>query len=227
MYKHTEAFNDKWINEIVFPNVKGFFVEAGAVDGISGSTCFALERKGWSGICIEANKYEFNNLKKNRKSKCINAALSDKTDIVEYYVSNNKYRSGIYQCLKEHKNSEDKNSWDKRGKKDLFSIRSVSLNDLLKENDAPSTIHYVSLDIEGSEYNALSAFNFEGPYKILALTIEGYNCIKLMKEKGYLHVNNPFNKKANYEQYFIHPELKDKYPSQHLHSTTKIPKQFV
>jgi FkbM family methyltransferase len=225
-YKHTEAYNDKWINEIVFPNIKGYFVEAGAVDGIGSSTCYALEKRGWNGICVEANKYEFGKLKKNRKAKCMNVALSNVSGKVKYYVSKNKFRSGILECLEEHKNPNEKSGWKKTGKRDMYFIQSFSLHDLLKECNAPSVVNYLSLDIEGAEYNVLSGFDFNGPYKVMAITIEGYNCIKFMKEKGYLHVHNPFNRRANYEQYFIHPDLKDSYPPQHLQSKTRIPEQF-
>lgn len=225
-YRHKEACNDKWVNEIVFPNTKGYFVEAGAVDGLGGSTCYALEKEGWKGICVEANKYEYEKLNRNRKAKCVNVALSNRNNKVKFYVSKNKFRSGIMDSLQKNKNPNDKSGWKQMGKKDMYEIDSISLTSLLERYGAPDIINYLSLDIEGSEFDVLSGFDFKGKYKILAITIEGYDCIKLMKENGYLHVNNPYNRKANYEQYFIHPDLKENYPIKHLESKTIIPEKF-
>ena len=134
-----------------------------------------------------------------------------------------KFRSGILDNLKIHKNPQSNGSWKKSGKKDNYTIKSHTLETILELAKSPHIIHYLSLDIEGSEYNVLSSFNFDGTYKILTVTVEGYDCIDLMKSKGYLHVTNPFNTTANYEQYFIHPDLKHIYPTEYLTSNTKIP----
>ena len=48
---------------------------------------------------------------------------------------------------------------------------SVTLGDILDHANAPKTIDYLSLDIEGAEYDALSTFDF-GKYTFLSMSIE-------------------------------------------------------
>ena len=68
--------NDKWIIKFLKGKRKGFFIEAGAFDGITNSCTYTLEKYyGWTGILIEPSII-FNQLNKNRsKSKCVNALL--------------------------------------------------------------------------------------------------------------------------------------------------------
>ena len=37
----------------LFSSNNNFFVDVGASDGVYGSNTFSLEKRGWSGICIE------------------------------------------------------------------------------------------------------------------------------------------------------------------------------
>src|SRR5262249_17730547 len=50
----SQIGQDKWVSETVFPGVTdGFFVDVGSGDGYQWSNTVALERKGWTGICID------------------------------------------------------------------------------------------------------------------------------------------------------------------------------
>ena len=63
-----------------FPKKKdGFFIEAGAADGYSGSVCFGLEQIGWTGVNVEANPHFMEALIENRPDSInIHTALSNK-----------------------------------------------------------------------------------------------------------------------------------------------------
>ncbi len=52
---YNEPKNDRWIVECVFPGKQnGYFLEAGAANGIWGSSCYVLEQElNWTGICVE------------------------------------------------------------------------------------------------------------------------------------------------------------------------------
>ena len=57
----------------------GFFIDVGALDGKRFSNTYALEERGWTGICVEAHPTYAALAKKNRpKSIVINAAASNR-----------------------------------------------------------------------------------------------------------------------------------------------------
>lgn len=134
---YSQAGQDIWVCQQTDFKKGGFFVEVGAYDGVQTSNTYFLEQElGWSGICIEANPFVFNHLQKNRKSQNINCAAS----------------SFNGECFFE----DDKICDSSRG----YSIRCLTLNSILEVCDAPNVIDYVSIDIEGHEYDVLERFDF-------------------------------------------------------------------
>lgn len=59
--------------------VTGRFLDIGAYDGVTGSNTWALARRGWSGVCVEANPENFasmvRNLKAFSKVECVCAPV--------------------------------------------------------------------------------------------------------------------------------------------------------
>jgi len=50
----SEIGQDKWVLEKVFPGVtNGYFVDIGSGHGTIGSNSRTLEKRGWSGVCID------------------------------------------------------------------------------------------------------------------------------------------------------------------------------
>ena len=89
--------------------------------------------------------------------------------------------------------TQDQNQEFRKNGKNL-KVKTISLNDLLKEKNSPSEIDYVSIDTEGSEYKIIKSFDFK-KYNVGIFTIE-HNYIEdkrnkianLMKEQGYLRL---------------------------------------
>jgi Methyltransferase FkbM domain len=82
----------------------------------------------------------------------------------------------------------------------------VTLADLLEQHDAPRTIHYLCLDVEGAERTILEPFDVDGKHRILAISVEGGKCDPLLTSRGYLRVHNPYQGRE-IDHYFIRPEL--------------------
>src|SRR5262245_56341760 len=81
-YGQFEPPQDQIIYESYFADSEpGFFLECGAFDGMTESSCFVFEESlGWVGANVEASPAIYPLLVKNRpKSKNIFAALSDKS----------------------------------------------------------------------------------------------------------------------------------------------------
>ena len=50
----SQIGQDRWVAEVVFPGVtNGYFLDVGSADGFVNSNTWALERRGWSGICVD------------------------------------------------------------------------------------------------------------------------------------------------------------------------------
>ena len=81
---------DLWVINEIFGKAlargyKGFFIEAGASDGVYGSNTLLLERKyGWDGLLIEPNLFFFQKLKKKRKVICRRCLLSNKEEKMDF-----------------------------------------------------------------------------------------------------------------------------------------------
>lgn len=164
MKYYSQSGQDKWVCEYLDFKKNGFYLDVGAYDGIQTSNTFVLERDlNWNGICIEANPFVFDSLSKNRKSLNLNVALLD-------YVG---------KCWFKGDHVSETN--------DGNEVDCNTLNNILQKNAAPKIIDYLSIDIEGSEFNALKDFDFK-KWQINLITIE---------HNSYL--NGDFNKNRIYK----------------------------
>ena len=84
-----------------------------------------------------------------------------------------------------------------------YEVHSISLNDLLAHNGAPSEIDYLSIDTEGSEFEILSAFDFSN-YRIKIITVEHNQSSSrlviydLLTSKGYTRKLVDFSKQDDW-----------------------------
>jgi FkbM family methyltransferase len=69
-----------------FGERKGRFLDIGAFDGVTGSNTMALAELGWSGVCIEANPFNFPKLIANKlpQVEYINAAVMSQAGLVKF-----------------------------------------------------------------------------------------------------------------------------------------------
>jgi FkbM family methyltransferase len=147
---NSQVGQDKWVCETLNYKRFGYFLDIGAFDGIQISNTYYLERYLlWDGICVEAGKDNFQNLVNNRLCKCINKAVWSSNGIVGF--NENWTVGGIEQGG--------------------YEIESITIDKLLRDNNCPKDIDYISLDVEGAEYDVLTCFPF-GEYKVKLWTIE-------------------------------------------------------
>jgi FkbM family methyltransferase len=181
----SDAGQDQWIIEHVFQKAlsggyRGFFVDAGASDGISASNTYVLERvHGWTGILVEPNRLFFEKLINNRPGlMCFRAALAAQDGEMSFI------EAGYYGAVVDHvrpiferagvaldANPNYRDNADGTPAQRV-TVPARSLRSLLKEVGAPKIIDYLSLDVEASEFEVLKGFPFE-THKIGALTLEG------------------------------------------------------
>jgi len=173
----SQAGQDLWVYGEVFNEKKGgFFLDIGAHDGVYLSNTYLLEKKlGWNGICIEGNPTTFSDLRRNRRSNCVNACLDSDEGEVEFVLDG--VNGGIL--------SNDCDNRDGAGK--TIKIKTKALVDVLDANDAPPVIDYLSIDVEGAEDRVLLGFPFV-KYQFQCITIErpSHQLRALLAENHYV-----------------------------------------
>ena len=156
----SQAGQDKIIKKNFFDGKKnGFFIEIGAYDGISGSNCYHFERfLNWDGIAIEPSNIQFEKLKKNRKCKVLNNAISNEVKEVEFI----EVTEGLTQMSGINDSSFERNfkiiSNNQASKTDSTKLKTITFDDIVPKN---KDIDYLSIDIEGGEMNLLKSIDFQ------------------------------------------------------------------
>jgi FkbM family methyltransferase len=151
---------DLWILHSVHPGVTdGFFVDLGSADGVRASTTWALERIGWTGLCIDP----FPRNMAGRTCQVFAEAVDNIGGQSVQFQNPGNYSGGILKYA----------GWwvSDELKQNAVEVKTATLADILRRANAPSYIHYLNVDIEGAEYMALSDFPFND-YKFGAITIE-------------------------------------------------------
>ncbi len=151
---------DAWIWEYLGCPLSGFYIEAGAYDGRIFSNSFFFESIGWTGLLVEANQELAKLCALHRpKSTVVHGALSNEKhgdsvrfsiaqgatglDLLSFTTSDDSHRARIEReggFLKE------------------VEVPATTLNTLL-EKLSPTTIEFMTLDIEGAELTALEGLD--------------------------------------------------------------------
>ncbi|MEK6879506.1 MAG: FkbM family methyltransferase, partial [Nanoarchaeota archaeon] len=153
----------------------GFFVEAGANDGIrQNNTLFFEFYKNWNGILIEPIPEVCEECRKNRSPNTIveNYALvadSYKKDTIKLIYPMNCH--GMMSVVKSNMSEEHKIKIKLENKKNI-NVNAITLNALLeKHKNRFSKIDLMVIDVEGYELEVLQGIDFN-KYQVDYLLIE-------------------------------------------------------
>jgi len=127
-----------------------------------------LERSfNWTGILAEPARRWHEVLTRNRRcaidTRCVWSDSNQRLNFAETGEAELSTLSRFVEIKDPHR--------EKRRTAIEYEVDTVSLNDLLEEYSAPDSIDYVSVDTEGSEYEILSAFDFDRR-QIRVITVE-------------------------------------------------------
>jgi hypothetical protein len=188
-----QLFQDLWALWEAGVRRGGYFVEFGVANGVRLSNSYILETEfGWDGVVAEPNPIFIPLVKKARKcrvsDKCVFSHSGEKIAFLPT-------RSGELSRIK-HIVPEDFHERDGKriiDEKQEVMVDTISLNDLLIQVDAPNRIDYISVDTEGSEYEILSAFDFDR-WDVRSISVE-HNKTPLREKLYELLVNNGYRRK--------------------------------
>lgn len=185
----SQLFQDLFVLSILSDKRDGFFVEFGATDGVTLSNTFLLEKNyDWTGILAEPGRIWEARLKKNRNcpvdTRCVWAKSGE---VLTFYETEYAELSTIDEYA-----DVDFFSKSRLSRKE-YKVETISLNDLLDLYNAPSSIDYMSIDTEGSEYSILRSFDFS-KRDISVITVEHNfssnreKIFTILMENGYRRV---------------------------------------
>ena len=153
---YSQAGQDKFVAEFFNFKKNGYYLDIGALDGVTSSNTFYLEKElEWKGICFEPQEIHYK-LAEQIREKVVRMGVYNKNSLENF----NPNLSVI-----------DENYIG------INKIPTITFETLIKKFNVPKIIDYISLDIEGQEYNALTKFPFDTHLSIL-WTIEHAYCIK-------------------------------------------------
>jgi FkbM family methyltransferase len=161
----SQKGQDKFLHEQIFKNKKnGFFVEVGAHDGVSFSNSYFFETfLDWKGICVEPNAVFFEKLQKNRRCICEQYCITNIQTRMPFLKCKG-YMLEMYSGLIDYIDPRHmKRIVDEAhtygGDMEIMEVECIPFKELFRRHNV-CHIDFLSLDIEGGEYQALQSIDF-------------------------------------------------------------------
>lgn len=179
---YSQIGQDKWVSETVFPGVTdGFFVDVGSADGTKSSNSRALEAKGWTGICVDP----FPTNMEGRTCRMVKDPVYSTSGQKVTFQAPGGFGADSFGHIDAQPNAKDP----------TVELTTITLADILARANAPRFIHYLSMDIEGAELDALRGFPFD-TYRLGAINLEHNfeepkrtEILELLKLHGYIRIH--------------------------------------
>jgi FkbM family methyltransferase len=186
----------------------GVFAEIGAYDGLLISNTILLEKQfGWSGILAEPSPRWRKSLQENRScavdTRCVWARSGESVRFGDLEGDKLFTQSSI----------TGGGQADNRVFTASYDVQTVSLTDLLDQHQMPPVIDFMSIDVEGCEYDILEGFDFSR-YRFEFLAIETHvdkDCQieRLLRQNGYAKI---LANVSGHDSFFVPADRKSSLP---------------
>lgn len=153
----SQVGQDKCVIEEIFKGMtNGYFVDIGAADGLLCSNTYVLEKEyQWDGLCIEPNSVSFEKLKLTRKCDLDNSfVLDDRGGEIDFH----EYIGSVHQLLFSSMNPHAPYANNPHVVEQVRKVKPVPLAEVLSKHNLSNVIHYMSIDVEGAEYDLIHNF---------------------------------------------------------------------
>jgi len=155
--------NDQFVDKYITKGKHGgYFIEIGAADGVTHSSCYFFEKyREWRGLAVEPARV-YKDRVRNSRANPIFSAVSNVTSCMSngsgsgaiFYESNVNELSGLKGSLE---NNKDTQEWTYTTVTP-YKVDTITLYDLCCQQSAPEHIDFCAIDCEGAEYEILSTF---------------------------------------------------------------------
>jgi len=192
MKYYSQIGQDKFIDDLFKGKYRGYFLDIGSNDGITGNNTYFFEKyRNWTGVCIEPNPDVFEKLKQNGRKIVLNAAIfNDDRQSVNFQCLSGytEMLSGIVECFDQtHKDRIERELKMYGGTSNIIEVKCCRLSKLTDKLNIHH-VDYCSIDVEGAEMSVLQSIDFDNTY-IHCFSVENNNGTdevrNFMKTKGY------------------------------------------
>jgi FkbM family methyltransferase len=184
---YSQCGEDSFLNKYFFKNKQnGIYIELGALDGtLYSNTKFFEDTLNWKGILIEPHPDKYKLLQINRPSNFLfNELVSCNTEPqnFRYFVDEYASISGVENTIpKAHIDVWfDKLPYPQTSK----LITPKTLTEIVKSTNI-THIDFLSLDVEGHEYEVLQSWDFSVPIDLILIENPSPVCRQLLMKNGY------------------------------------------
>lgn len=201
-----QMLQDAWVDSLRIES--SYFLDIGAAYPIKYSNSYSLQLRAWSGLLVEPNPMLIPELE-SRCSPSVHLApvavalSSGHQALVEYGPLSSLEESAsrdIYAALREKKASSGS----------VETVPTLTFDDLITQFSVPTSIGYLSIDVEGLDFDILRKFPFHS-HQVAAITIEHNLDLQLRKEileflvgKGYTRVCRRW---SSIDSWFVRSDL--------------------
>lgn len=193
-FSNSQILQDLWVLYELKEKRGGYFVEFGVCDGTTLSNTLLLEKSfGWTGAVAEPARIWHGKLYANR-----DCYITDKCVYKDDGLKITFHETDITELstLEELSGSDFQASSRTGGAR--YEVETISLRNFLIAAKAPKTIDYMSIDIEGGEFDVLNSFDLS-EYDIKLVSVEhNYSdrrsdIYSVMSRNGYRRKFMPFS----------------------------------
>jgi FkbM family methyltransferase len=164
---HAQLFQDLLVLFLLEEKKGGYFVEFGAMDGVTFSNTFLLESGyGWRGVVAEPAHCWRQQLAHNRTCSLDYRCVWSKSGETLEFNETAEAEFSTIEVMSRLDGNADRRRDGKR-----YTVETISLCDLLRAHDAPTGIDYLSVDTEGSEFAILDSF-LPSRHEVRIITVE-------------------------------------------------------
>jgi len=184
---------DLLINYFFKNKLNGFYVDVGCQNPISNNNTYLLHKnKNWKGINIDLDPENIKLFNISRPNDInINEALSSSVKEMDLYFYHKK--SAINTISKEIADRQNAKV------KEIKKISTTTLDLILEKNNVQK-INYLSIDVEGHEFEVLSGFSIQ-KYNPDIVSIEYLNINSIKFEFHYNNIDDVIN--SQIYKYFV------------------------
>jgi FkbM family methyltransferase len=170
---YSQFGEDKILFDIFQKKTDGVCVEVGANNGVDDSNSYFFEKIGWKCVLVEPNPSLCREIRASRNALLYECAASNRNGTITLHVVEGTERSdGLSTISMNKENLERIKSLGFASRP--VQVRTMTMDEILKDARI-ETIDFISIDVEGHEYEVLEGFSLEKWKPAIILTEDNSN----------------------------------------------------